>query len=153
MSLERFLEAQTNVYDHAVTEIRGGYKYGHWIWYIMPMLRGIGFSRRSHHYGLDGLPEATAFYQHPVLGERLTVVAESVVEALSAGHTLEGIFGEVDAKKTISCMTLFQIVGHDPAVQQCPHHQRFQHAAAYVMAAGTAQGFPRCEKTMALLEL
>ena len=151
MSLERFLEAQTNAYDQAVSEIRGGYKYGHWIWYIIPMLYGVKRSSFCDIYGIQGLDEATRYYQHPVLGERLTVVAEAVVEAMSAGHTLEGIFGEVDAKKTVSCMTLFQIVGHDPAVQNYPHHQRFQAAAQTILTTGESQGLPRCVKTLTLL--
>lgn len=151
MSLERFVDAQTNAYEQAVIEIRGGYKYGHWIWYIIPMLYGVKRSSFCDLYGIQGYPEAVAYYQHPLLGERLTVVAEAVVEALDNGHTLEGIFGEVDAKKTISCMTLFQIVGADPVVQACPHHARMQAAAATIMAAGVAQGLPRCTKTLALL--
>jgi uncharacterized protein (DUF1810 family) len=151
MTLERFIDAQTNAYDQAVQEIRGGYKYGHWIWYIIPMLYGVKRSSFCDIYGLQGLAEATDYYQHPLLGERLTVVAEAVVTALSAGHTLEGIFGNVDAKKTISCMTLFQIVGADPGVQECPHHQRFQTAAQTILAAGDDQGLPRCVKTLTLL--
>ena len=151
MSLQRFIEAQTNAYDQAVSEIRGGYKYGHWIWYIIPMLYGVKRSLFCDIYGIQGLEEATRYYQHPLLGERLTVVAEAVVEALSAWHTLEGIFGDVDAKKTISCMTLFQIVGSDSTVQECPHHQRFQTAAQTILAAGESQGLPRCVKTFALL--
>ena len=151
MTLERFIDAQTNAYDQAVQEIRGGYKYGHWIWYIIPMLYGVKRSSFCDIYGLQGLAEATVYYQHPVLGERLTVVAEAVVTAVTAGHTLEGIFGDVDAKKTISCMTLFQIVGADPGAQECPHHQRFQEAALVILAAGEQQELPRCVKTLALL--
>ena len=153
MSLERFIDAQTNAYDQAVQEIRGGYKYGHWIWYIIPMLYGVKRSSFCDIYGIQGLAEATAYYQHPLLGERLTVVAEAVVSALSAGHALEGIFGDVDSKKTISCMTLFQIVGTNATVKDCAHHQRFQEAALVILAAGELQGLPRCVKTLALLGL
>jgi len=150
MSLERFIDAQTNAYDQAVQEIRGGYKYGHWIWYIIPMLYGVKRSSFCDIYGLQGLAEATDYYQHPLLGERLTVVAEAVVTAVSAGHTLEGIFGDVDAKKTISCITLFQIVGTNIAVQDCAHHQRFQDAAMRILKAGVTQGYLRCVMTVNL---
>ena len=150
MTLERFIDAQTNAYDQAVQEIRGGYKYGHWIWYIIPMLYGVKRSSFCDIYGLQGLAEATDYYQHPVLGERLTVVAEAVVTAVTAGHTLEGIFGDVDAKKTISCMTLFDLVGADDARQIYPHHQRFQDAAMRILKAGVAQGYPRCVMTVNL---
>ena len=152
MTLQRFIDAQTNAYDQAVTEIRGGYKYGHWIWYIIPMLYGVKRSSFCDIYGLRGLAEATEYYAHPLLGERLTVVAEAIVHAVESGRTLEQIFGDVDAKKTISCMTLFQIVGENPAVQSLAYHDRFQAAALRIRAAGEAEGLTRCAKTLALLE-
>jgi uncharacterized protein (DUF1810 family) len=70
---------------------------------------------------------------------------------LSAEQRLEGVFGDVDAKKTISCMTLFQIVGTNTAVQDYAHHQRFQAAAQRILVAGESQGLPRCTKTLTLL--
>ena len=36
--LERFVEAQRNVYDGCLAELRRGRKTGHWIWFIFPQL-------------------------------------------------------------------------------------------------------------------
>ena len=139
------------MYAIALAEIRAGRKQSHWIWYILPNLRGLGYSETARFYAIDGQAEALAYYQHPLLGARLSEVAEAIVTVLSAEQRLEGVFGDVDAKKTISCMTLFQIVGADPGVQECPHHQRFQTAAQTILAAGDDQGLPRCVKTLTLL--
>jgi len=51
------------------------------------------------------MAEAKAYLQHPVLGPRLIRCAE-LVNALE-GSDAEEIFGEVDAMKFRSCMTLF----------------------------------------------
>ena len=142
MTLQRFVDAQEGdgMYAIALAEIRAGRKQSHWIWYILPNLRGLGYSETARFYAIDGQAEALAFYQHPLLGARLTEVAEAIVTALSAGQTLDGVFGDVDAKKTIACMTLFQIIGTDTAGEACAHHQRFQTAAQRIFVAGDAHG-------------
>ena len=119
MPLQRFIDAQERdeMYAIALAEIHAGRKQSHWIWYILPNLRGLGYSETARFYAIVGQAEAVAYYLHPLLGARLTEVAEAIVTVLSAEHTLEGIFGDVDAKKTISCMTLFQIVGTNTTVQ------------------------------------
>lgn len=48
----RFLEAQANIYDTALAEIRAGAKRSHWMWYIFPQLRGLGRSPTAHYYGI-----------------------------------------------------------------------------------------------------
>ena len=153
MLLQRFIDAQEGdgTYDNALAEIRAGRKQSHWIWYILPNLRGLGYSETARFYAIDGQAEAVAYYLHPLLGARLTEVAEAIVTALSAGQTLEGVFGDIDAKKTISCMTLFDAIGTDTAVQDCADHLRFQTAAQRILTAGDAQGLPRCAKTLTLL--
>lgn len=41
----RFLEAQADgVYEQALAELRDGCKQGHWIWFVFPQVRGLGFS-------------------------------------------------------------------------------------------------------------
>lgn len=45
--LERFLEAQENSYQTALSEIRNGRKHTHWMWYIFPQVEGLGFSETS----------------------------------------------------------------------------------------------------------
>ena len=153
MTLQRFIDAQEGdgMYAIALAEIRAGRKQSHWIWYILPNVRGLGYSETARFYAIDGQAEALAYYQHPLLGARLSEVVEAIVTVLSAEQRLEGVFGDVDAKKTISCMTLFQIVGTNTAVQDYAHHQRFQAAAHRILVAGESQGLPRCVKTLTLL--
>jgi len=103
--LQRFVDAQEQVFDDVLTELKRGRKYGHWIWFIFPQLKGLGRSSTSEFYGISSLAEAKAYLQHPVLGPRLIQCTE-LVNAVEGGDA-EQIFGEVDAMKFRSCMTLF----------------------------------------------
>ena len=69
--LSRFLKAQERDYKTALAEIRSGRKRSHWIWYIFPQLKGLGFSSISEYYGIDGINEARAYMKDPVLSARL----------------------------------------------------------------------------------
>ncbi len=51
--------------------------------------------------------EARAYLAHPVLGARLIECAEILTRV--PGRTAEQIFGEVDALKLRSCVTLFRL--------------------------------------------
>ena len=41
-SIKRFIQAQERVYRVALAELRAGRKRGHWIWFVLPQLRGLG---------------------------------------------------------------------------------------------------------------
>jgi uncharacterized protein (DUF1810 family) len=105
--LQRFLAAQDvgGVYDHAVAELRAGRKTSHWMWFIFPQIAGLGYSPASQLYAISSLAEAKAYLAHPVLGARLTECA-TILTGL-ADRTAEQIFGEVDALKLRSSITLF----------------------------------------------
>jgi uncharacterized protein (DUF1810 family) len=104
--LDRFVTAQDGVYDQALAELRRGRKVGHWMWFVFPQIAGLGQSPTSRLYAITSLDEARAYLQHPVLGPRLLECATALADNLEA--TVEGIFGEVDAMKLRSSMTLFQ---------------------------------------------
>ncbi len=57
-NLDRFLQAQENVFSTALQELKEGLKRSHWMWYIFPQLKGIGHSYNPQFYGLDGIREA-----------------------------------------------------------------------------------------------
>jgi uncharacterized protein (DUF1810 family) len=103
--LERFVAAQASNYDEALAELRAGRKRSHWMWYVLPQLRGLGTSPMSVRYGIVGLEEARAYLAHPVLGPRLL----ACVAAMNAhsGRSAEAILGGIDARKFHSCLTLF----------------------------------------------
>jgi uncharacterized protein (DUF1810 family) len=103
--LDRFVQAQEGDFERALAEIRAGRKRSHWMWYIFPQYDGLGFSSTSRHYAIKSVAEAKAYLAHPVLGPRLTEIAE-------AAHHVEGrsaleVFGSPDDMKLRSCATLF----------------------------------------------
>lgn len=104
-SLGRFLEAQEGTYPTALAELKRGKKETHWIWYVLPQLRGLGASRMSETYGISGLAEAVAYWAHPVLGPRLRECVEAMLG--HPGLTAVDMLGAVDARKFQSCLTLF----------------------------------------------
>ena len=69
--LSRFEQAQANQYRMALSEIRGGRKQSHWIWFIFPQFAGLGFSATTRWYATKSVAAAEAYLQHPVLGPRL----------------------------------------------------------------------------------
>ena len=105
--LQRFVAAQDSggTYQRAAAELRNGRKASHWMWFIFPQIAGLGYSPAARTYAISGLEEARAYLAHPVLGARLIECA-SIVAGVS-GRTAEQIFGEVDALKLRSSMTLF----------------------------------------------
>jgi uncharacterized protein (DUF1810 family) len=112
--LDRFVEAQAKDYATALAELRAGKKLTHWIWYVLPQLRGLGTSSRATFYGIASADEARAFLAHPVLGPRLAqcVAAMNALRALTAAQVL----GQIDAAKFRSCLTLFLSVDPQNAV-------------------------------------
>lgn len=104
--LARFVEAQERDYRTALAELRAGRKRTHWIWYVLPQMRGLGTSGMSRHFGLASLDEARAYLAHPVLGPRLAECVRAIDEHKAKGAV--AILGPVDAAKFRSCLTLFQ---------------------------------------------
>jgi uncharacterized protein (DUF1810 family) len=104
--LQRFVDAQAGgTYEAALAELRAGRKRGHWIWFVLPQLRGLGLSATSQHYGVSGLAEARAYLAHPVLGPRLRQCFE-VLAGLEETDPVR-VLGGVDAVKVRSSATLF----------------------------------------------
>ena len=46
-SLDRFLIAQQNYYHDAYEELKVGKKRSHWMWFIFPQIRGLGYSNMA----------------------------------------------------------------------------------------------------------
>ena len=107
-SLDRFLEAQERMYEIALKEIKNGEKESHWMWYIFPQLRGLGKSQMAYAYGINGIEEAKAYIEHPVLSARLIEICEALLEHKNGD--IEDILGDIDAMKLRSSMTLFAFI-------------------------------------------
>lgn len=106
--LQRFIEAQNDSYDQALKEIRNGRKLTHWIWYIFPQMKGLGFSYNSEYYGITSLQEARDYLENELLRKRLFEITESLL--MHKGKDIESIMGDIDALKLKSSMTLFDAV-------------------------------------------
>jgi uncharacterized protein (DUF1810 family) len=106
--LDRFVQAQRNVYEQALAEIRTGRKRSHWMWYIFPQYAGLGSSAISQRYAIRSLAEAEAYLRHPVLGVRLVQCAEAALGI--HGRFASEVFGAPDDMKLRSSATLFAAV-------------------------------------------
>ena len=103
--LHRFVQAQEQDFQRAMSEIRSGRKRSHWMWYIFPQFDGLGFSAMSRQYAIKSVAEAEAYLAHPVLGPRLVECAEAALAV--EGKTALDVFGSPDDLKLRSCATLF----------------------------------------------
>lgn len=103
--LSRFVQAQAEDYDQALSEVRAGLKQSHWMWFIFPQFAGLGLSSTSRRYAIKSLAEAEAYLRHPVLGPRLVECTEAVVAV--TGRSANDIFGSPDDMKLRSSATLF----------------------------------------------
>ncbi len=120
--LQRFLTAQdgkrgdSTLYELALKEIQEG-KLGFecWIRYVYPQLKRKGTSPLTNFYGLDGREEAKAYFEHPILRERLIEAAQVL---LKIDKPLPEIFSNLGVMKLRTCMLLFASVSDEPVFQQ-----------------------------------
>jgi uncharacterized protein (DUF1810 family) len=110
--LQRFVDAQTPLYQRVLAELRQGRKQSHWMWFIFPQLAGLGHSAMARQFAIASREEAVAYLGHGVLGPRLRQCA-ALVNAVE-GRTITEILGSPDDLKFCSSMTLFGAVSSDP---------------------------------------
>jgi len=103
--LDRFVQAQADVYAEALAELRAGRKRTHWMWFVFPQLAGLGFSAMAQRYAIRSADEARAYLAHPVLGPRLRECATALL-AYRDRSALD-ILGSPDDLKLRSSATLF----------------------------------------------
>ncbi|PAL24273.1 DUF1810 domain-containing protein [Sphingopyxis sp. GW247-27LB] len=113
-SLDRFVEAQTLAYAIALAEIRRGAKRTHWMWFIFPQIAGLGRSATARHFAIRSIDEARAYLDHPVLGPRYDECVAALQDLTISDPV--AVFGEVDALKLRSSLTLFESARPDSLV-------------------------------------
>lgn len=113
--LQRFIDAQATSYDMALAEIGRGAKRSHWMWFIFPLVTGLGSSAMARRYAIGSLDEARAYLAHPVLGARLQACVAALQDL--TGTTAEMVFGSIDAVKLRSSLTLFVKAGGGPLLE------------------------------------
>jgi len=113
-NLQRFLDAQARVYDDVRRELAAGQKCSHWMWFIFPQIAGLGLSPTSTFYAIRSLDEARAYLDHSILGARLPECVDLTLAV--EGRTARQIFGEIDAQKLRSSLTLFAVARPDEPI-------------------------------------
>ena len=111
MNISRFYEPHKLFFDIALREIKAGCKQSHWMWYIFPQLKSLGYSHNAIFYGLEDAEEAKEFYNDSYLGKNLIEICRALLECKS-NDALE-VMGYPDNLKLCSCMTLFYYVTKD----------------------------------------
>lgn len=104
-NLQRFVDAQHTDYQMALSEIMKGRKRSHWIWYVFPQFKEFAHSHIAEYYGIEDKGEAEAYLQHPILGHRIREISKVLLQ--NKDKDINEIFGELDAGKVRSCMTMF----------------------------------------------
>ncbi len=117
-NLQRFVDAQSAVYEQVCSELREGRKRSHWMWFIFPQIKGLGHSELASRFAISSLEEAQAYLKHPLLGPRLTECTRLVNQLV--GRSIDRILGYPDDLKFRSSMTLF--------AQAAPDNQVFNEA-------------------------
>lgn len=113
-NLNRFKKAQSLCYKDALEEIKRGRKETHWMWFIFPQLKQLGYSDNAKYYGISSLEEAKAYVQDEILKARLIKISQVLLQLES--NDPEEIFGWPDDKKLNSCMTLFEAADPESTV-------------------------------------
>jgi len=65
--MERFIKAQKIYYNDALKELRNGKKESHYMWFIIPQIRGLGSSFNAEYYGNKDLEEAREYWSNEYL--------------------------------------------------------------------------------------
>ena len=151
MSLQRFHQAQASRhggYETALTEMCRGRKTSHWIWYIFPQLAGLGQSHSAQTYALKDLDEACDYLRDPLLRARYEGIVDAIATQLTNDQSLENLMGgELDAKKLVSSLTLFQAAAWRLASED-PDCATLSQRLAALLDQTTAHGYPPCAFTL-----
>jgi uncharacterized protein (DUF1810 family) len=155
----RFASAQDSPgagFESALREIRGGRKTGHWIWYVLPQLSGLGMSEMSRTFALRDAADAADYVRDRVLGPRLLAVVSAIAEQLATrpGLTVATLMGsEIDARKLVSSLTLFEPVARSLDGTGAPGWARaLAVTSRTLLDRAAAEGYPACAHTLDRLD-
>jgi len=94
-------------YNLALSELMAGRKESHWMWFIFPQIKGLGFSKMDATYSIKSLEEAQKYLKHPILGKRIRNCSQLLLDIDTDDP--EYVMGYPDDLKLRSSMTLFDI--------------------------------------------
>ena len=122
-NLQRFVDAQSPVFEEVCLELQEGRKKGHWMWFIFPQIEGLGSSPLARKFAISSRKEAEVYLSHPILGPRLRHCTRLIT--LVEGRSIDQIFGDPDDLKFHSAMTLFANATSDNQVFRDALHKYF----------------------------
>ena len=88
--LDHFIEAHEAQAIDALNALTQGQKQTHWMWFIFPIIQGLGKSDTAQYYAIEDINEAKAFINHPYLGNNYKNCLEAVLR--HQGETTKYIF-------------------------------------------------------------
>ncbi len=115
-NIQRFIDAQTNIYKDVVKELRNEKKESHWVWFIFPQLKGLGFSEMSEYYGIENMDEAKEYVSNSRLWNRYLECCSILLS--SEKKDIKEIMGYVDSLKLLSSLTLFYEVSKNEIISK-----------------------------------
>ena len=77
--LDHFIEAHQAQAADALNELTQGQKQTHWMWFMFPIIQGLGKSDTAQYYAIESIDEANAFIDHPYLGNHYKNCLEAVL--------------------------------------------------------------------------
>ena len=143
--LQRFIDAQQEIYDQVLSELRLGRKQSHWIWYIFPQIQGLGSSPTAQRYAISSLDEAQAYAGHAVLGNRLRECTQLVTAARA--ESIEEVLGYPDNLKFHSSMTLFAHAAKPREVFESALRKYFRSEYDHLTIERLRSPWPTCSTT------
>lgn len=108
--MKRFLD-KVDMFEDILSEIKSGRKRSHWMWFAFPQIKGLGRSEIAQYYAILDKNEAVQFVNHEILGENIKILCEELLKLKE--NDPEKIFGNIDALKLKSSMTLFYTATND----------------------------------------
>ena len=105
--MDKFIKIQEKKFEGALDEIRKGRKVSHWIWYIFPQIKGLGWSNICQYYELKSLNEARDYLNDNYLRQNLLKITNALLQYKNRKKISE-IMDDIDSIKLKSCMTLFK---------------------------------------------
>ena len=103
--ITKFIKKHEIYYPTALLEIKNGHKRSHWMWYIFPQLKDLGYSSTSKYYGKKKKKEVLEYMNNSYLKNNMLEICE---ELYKLDENIEDIFEYPDYLKLNSSMTLFE---------------------------------------------
>ena len=114
--LQRFVDAQSAIYESAIDQLRDRVLDPAWMAYVFPRFVNCYHDPSTEVFAIGSLDEARAYLAHPLLGSRMR---ESVM-ALAWLHDLdpEDVLSDQDRQYLHSSLTLFGVATNEPLMRQ-----------------------------------